>query len=560
MGISQTVQNGKENLTGQRHRTTIHGFLSLSLPFVCFLSSSADQVLFLLLLQLWRIHSFSLSGWFNVYFEDTDISMGSSEMDKTPKEKESKTPPPPPTSQEQSSTTSTGTINPEWPGFQAYSPIPPHGFLASNPQAHPYMWGVQEITGQATMDQARMVAGGNRGMGTGAVIFRWCVGIEQWLVSSQLQNIGGPAAIDNHEYDCTRERLLQLQKHMQQFMPPYGTPPHPYVAMYPPGGIYAHPSMPPGSYPFSPFAMPSPNGIAEASGNTPGSMEADGKPPEVKEKLPIKRSKGSLGSLNMITGKNNEHGKTPGTSANGIHSKSGESASEGEGTSEGSDANSQNDSQLKSGGRQDSFEDEPSQNGSLAYTAQNGGLNTPHTVVNQTMSIIPISAGGAPGAVPGPTTNLNIGMDYWGTPASSNIPALGRKVPSTAVAGGMVTVGSRDSAQSQLWLQDERELKRQRRKQSNRESARRSRLRKQAECDELAQRAEALKEENASLRSEVNRIRSDYEQLVSENSALKERLGELPANDDHHRSCRNDQHVGNDTQQSGQTEAMPGGQ
>jgi len=56
-------------------------------------------------------------------------------------------------------------------------------------------------------------------------------------------------------------------------------------------------------------------------GNTPGGMEADGKPPEVKEKLPIKRSKGSLGSLNMITGKSNEHGKTTGTSANGIHSK-----------------------------------------------------------------------------------------------------------------------------------------------------------------------------------------------------------------------------------------------
>ncbi|CAJ1931053.1 unnamed protein product [Sphenostylis stenocarpa] len=433
-------------------------------------------------------------------------SMGSSEMDKAPKEKESKTPPP--TSQEQSSTTATGTVNPDWPGFQAYSPIPPHGFLASSPQAHPYMWGVQ------------------------------------------------------------------------QFMPPYGTPPHPYVAMYPPGGIYAHPSMPPGSYPFSPFAMPSPNGIAEASGNTPGSMEADGKPPEVKEKLPIKRSKGSLGSLNMITGKSNEHGKTPGTSANGIHSKraqhhpveywlaicnciwatyadkkslicSGDSASEGEGTSEGSDANSQNDSQLKSGGRQDSFEDEPSQNGSSAYTPQNGGLNTPHTVVNQTMPIIPISAGGAPG----PTTNLNIGMDYWGTPASSNIPALARKVPSTAAVAG-----SRDSVQSQLWLQDERELKRQRRKQSNRESARRSRLRKQAECDELAQRAEALKKENASLRSEVSRIRSEYEQLLSENTALKERLGELPANDDHHRSGRNNQHVGNDAQQSGQTEAVPSDQ
>ncbi|KAL6574689.1 bZIP transcription factor 68 [Orobanche minor] len=71
--------------------------------------------------------------------------------------------------------------------------MPPHGFLASSPQAHPYMWGVQ------------------------------------------------------------------------QFIPSYGTPPHPYVAMYPHGGIYAHPTMAPGSYPFSPFAMPSPNGIAEAS-------------------------------------------------------------------------------------------------------------------------------------------------------------------------------------------------------------------------------------------------------------------------------------------------------
>ena len=32
---------------------------------------------------------------------------------------------------------------------------------------------------------------------------------------------------------------------MQHVMPPYGTPPHPYVAMYPHGGIYAHPAMPP---------------------------------------------------------------------------------------------------------------------------------------------------------------------------------------------------------------------------------------------------------------------------------------------------------------------------
>nr|KYP34609.1 Transcription factor HBP-1a [Cajanus cajan] len=179
------------------------------------------------------------------------------------------------------------------------------------------------------------------------------------------------------------------------------------------------------------------------------------------------------------------------------------------------------------------------------------------------MSIIPISTATAPGAVPGPTTNLNIGMDYWGTPNSSTIPALHGKVPSTAaVAGGMITTGSRDGVQPQVWLQDERELKRQRRKQSNRESARRSRLRKQAECDELAQRAEGLKDENATLRSEVSRIRSEYEQLLSENASLKERLGEIPGvatpgNEDL-RSGQNDQHVSKDTQQSGQSEAVQG--
>ncbi|XVF52050.1 hypothetical protein PTKIN_Ptkin04bG0233900 [Pterospermum kingtungense] len=297
--------------------------------------------------------------------------MGSSEMDKTAKEKEPKTPPPT-TTQEPSSTTNAGTVNADWSGFQAYSPIPPHGFLASSPQAPPYMWGVQHI------------------------------------------------------------------------MPPYGTPPHPYVAMYPHGGIYAHPSIPPGSYPFSPFAMPSPNGIVEASGTTPGSMETDSKPSDVKEKLPIKRSKGSLGSLNMITGKNNNLGKTSGASANGVYSKSAESGSQG--TSEGSDADSQNDSQLKSGERHDSGEGEASQNGSSAHGPQNGGPNA-------AMSVVPISAVGAATAVPGPTTNLHIGMDYWGTPASSTIPAMRGKVPSTPVAGGIVTPASRDSVQSQLWLQ-----------------------------------------------------------------------------------------------------------
>ncbi|XP_022878554.1 bZIP transcription factor 68-like, partial [Olea europaea var. sylvestris] len=167
-----------------------------------------------------------------------------SEMDKSSKEvketKESRTFDLP----AQNSATS-GTVTAEWAAYQ----VPPHAFLASSPQPHPYIWGVQ------------------------------------------------------------------------QFMPPFNTPPHPYVALYPPGGIYAHPSIPPGSYPFSPFAMPSPNGIAEASPNTPGYMELDGKSSEGKEKLPNKVSEGNVSSLNMVIGKDTEPCKTSGASANGVHSK-----------------------------------------------------------------------------------------------------------------------------------------------------------------------------------------------------------------------------------------------
>ncbi|KAK1262817.1 hypothetical protein QJS04_geneDACA008879 [Acorus gramineus] len=390
--------------------------------------------------------------------------MGSSETD-TP----SKTPPKTSAAQEQPSTTTTAAaVYPDWSGFQAYSPMPPHGFyhspVASSPQA--YVWGAQHL------------------------------------------------------------------------MPPYGTPPPPYV-MYPHGGIYAHASMPPGSHPFSPYAMPSPNGNAEASGAVPGGgTETDGKSFDGKERSPIKRSKGSLGSLNMLTGKNNnELGKTSGASANGIFSQSGDSGSEG--SSEGSDANSQNDSQTKACAGQDSAGGDASQNGGVARGSQNGVPHTPsQSALNQPMPIMPMAVTGAPGGVAGPTTNLNIGMDYWGGPTATPVPIHGKIPP--PVAGSMVPAGQ--NIPSELWLQDERELKRQRRKQSNRESARRSRLRKQAECEELAQRVDVLREENNALRTELNRIRTEYEQLVSQNTSLKERLGEFPGGQEDSRSDRNGKH------------------
>ncbi|XP_042751895.2 bZIP transcription factor 16-like isoform X2 [Lactuca sativa] len=90
---------------------------------------------------------------------------------------------------------------------------------------------------------------------------------------------------------------------------------------------------------------------------------------------------------------------------------------------------------------------EESQNGNNMHGCQNGGPN-------HSMAIVPISGPGSVVGGPSTGTNLNIG-------------------------GMLAAAGSRETIQPQIWLQDERELKRQRRKQSNRESARRSRLRKQ---------------------------------------------------------------------------------
>ncbi|XAR55110.1 hypothetical protein NMG60_11030508 [Bertholletia excelsa] len=76
----------------------------------------------------------------------------------------------------------------------------------------------------------------------------------------------------------------------------------------------------------------------------------------------------------------------------------------------------------------------------------------------------------------------------------------------------------------EVWIQDERLLKRERRKQANRESARRSRLRKQAETEEVMKRYETLKMENMSLKSEINQLMAQSEELRVENTALMEKL------------------------------------
>jgi len=74
---------------------------------------------------------------------------------------------------------------------------------------------------------------------------------------------------------------------------------------------------------------------------------------------------------------------------------------------------------------------------------------------------------------------------------------------------------------------DEREAKRQRRKQSNRESARRSRLRKQAECEDLGSRVNNLTHENVQLRQEMNSLSEKVNLLITENKSLRAQVKEM---------------------------------
>ncbi|CAH9067268.1 unnamed protein product [Cuscuta europaea] len=123
-----------------------------------------------------------------------------------------------------------------------------------------------------------------------------------------------------------------------------------------------------------------------------------------------------------------------------------------------------------------------------------------------------------------PVTNLNIGMTMWNPSAP---PGANKMQPNPSMLSPVVVptpVMGHEGMMPGHWMPDERELKRQKRKQSNRESARRSRLRKQAECEELQKAVGMLTNDNRSLRDEVQKVSEERLKLRAENEFIKEEV------------------------------------
>ncbi|XP_044470138.1 G-box-binding factor 1-like isoform X3 [Mangifera indica] len=264
-------------------------------------------------------------------------------------------------------------------------------------------------------------------------------------------------------------------------MPPYGTP-VPYPAIYPPGGVYAHPTM------------------ATTPSSAPTNVELEGKGPEGNFQTSTKKSKGTSG------GKVGDIAKAASGSGND-GSQSAESGSEGS-----SDASDENANQQEfTAGKKGTFKQ-------MLADAANAHSSTGEAVQ------APVA--GKP-VVSMPATNLNIGMDLWNAaPATAGAAKMRPSGTPTAVVAPAAMIG-REGIMPDQWIQDERELKRQKRKQSNRESARRSRLRKQAECEELQARVERLATENSNLRDELQRLSEECEKLTAANISIKEELTQI---------------------------------
>ncbi|KAK9129939.1 hypothetical protein Sjap_010426 [Stephania japonica] len=232
-----------------------------------------------------------------------------------------------------------------------------------------------------------------------------------------------------------------------QFIPAYGT----YHAIYPPGGLYSYPNI---------------------AGSAPVTTETDGKGPDEEERVIMKKSKGDLGDT--AGGKSREN-------VSGFENDAAsQSPSGSEDASNSSEKNINQQEEAKKGRfNQMNVHGPNAQNGTLAVESSPNAMRQSATNLHASL----------PGK---PASNSNIRTNLWN--GSSAGAVASKSKPSESDASPPV------APSRVVGHEDERELKRLKRKQSNRESARRSRLRKQEECEQLQTSVERLNNENETLK------------------------------------------------------------
>ncbi|XP_010422771.1 PREDICTED: G-box-binding factor 2-like isoform X2 [Camelina sativa] len=249
-------------------------------------------------------------------------------------------------------------------------------------------------------------------------------------------------------------------------MAPYGAP---YPPFCPPGGVYAHPGVQMGSQPQGPVSQATP-GVT-----TPLAMDAPANSPGNTDHGFMKKLKEFDGLAMSIS--NNKVGSAGHSSSEHRSSQS----SENDGSSNGSDGNTTGSvlPQGEQSKRKRRREISPS-TGEKPSSQTSPPLRGENEKADVTMG----------------TPVMPTAMDFQNSGGMNGIP--------------------------QQW--NEKEVKREKRKQSNRESARRSRLRKQAETEQLAVKVDALVAENMTLRSKVSQLNDESEKLRLENEALLDQL------------------------------------
>lgn len=262
----------------------------------------------------------------------------------------------------------------------------------------------------------------------------------------------------------------------QPMMPPYGPP---YAAIYSHGGVYGHPAIP---------ITPTP-----LAAETPKKSSANSDNGLVKKLKSFEGLAMSIGSADADSADDGSDKRSSQSADTAVSSDGDQSGADKVGrkrSREGisSIGNGNSEVQAKGAGEVDAASENVS-GGAIDHPSATGKLVAPAN----------------PPSMPASLELKNYHMDADANPVSILQP--GAVVP------------------SESWLPNERELKREKRKQSNRESARRSRLRKQAEAEELAKKVNSLTAENMALKSEISRLTENSDKLRLENTTLMGRLG-----------------------------------